>query len=156
MSNRNGSRVALRGALFAFVSLLAACSKDKREGAGAAVSSAAPVVSSPAPAASPQVVAPAATIDVATARAVEKSCTSICERSSTLKCAHAGDCIKSCVGMAIGTPCSAEFSALYTCLLREPMDHWECSEDGTAAIREGYCEKEQERTVTCMEAKAQP
>ena len=30
------------------------------------------------------------------------------------------------------------------------------AEDGIGAIREGYCNKEQERIVGCMEAKARP
>jgi hypothetical protein len=57
--------------------------------------------------------------------------------------------------MAAGTPCSESFAALYQCLVREPIEHWECAEDGIAAIRVGFCEKEQERAVGCMEAKAQ-
>jgi hypothetical protein len=115
-------------------------------------------VESTAPsAAGPAAKANAGNVDVAAARAVEKSCTDICERSRTLKCkGSADDCMKSCIGMAIGTPCSDAFSALYACFGREPAEHWECGEDGIVAIREGFCEKEQERTVTCMEAKAQP
>jgi hypothetical protein len=64
--------------------------------------------------------------------------------------------MKNCIGMGVGTPCSDQFSALYACLVREPVAHWECGEDGVAAIREGYCDKEQERAISCMEAKAQP
>ena len=64
--------------------------------------------------------------------------------------------MKNCIGMGIGTPCSEPVAAFYACLQREPAAHWECGEDGIAAIREGYCEKEQERTVACMETKAQP
>jgi len=64
--------------------------------------------------------------------------------------------MKSCVSMAAGTPCTDAFKAFYGCLAREPAERWECAEDGIAAIREGYCEKEQERAVGCMEAKARP
>jgi hypothetical protein len=61
-----------------------------------------------------------------------------------------------CLAMAVGTPCTDEFSAFYRCLVAEPIEHWECAEDGVAAIREGFCEEEQERAVGCMEAKASP
>ena len=56
--------------------------------------------------------------------------------------------------MSIGTPCADEFAGLYRCLENEPVAHWECAEDGVAAVREGYCEKEQATAVGCMEAKA--
>jgi hypothetical protein len=60
-----------------------------------------------------------------------------------------------CLAMAVGTPCTDEFAALYACLVKEPPERWECAEDGVAAIRDGFCEKEQERAVGCMETKAQ-
>jgi hypothetical protein len=143
--------------LFVFAAVLAACSKDKREEPNAAASAQAPVASTAPSAVGPAAPANAWSLDVAAARAVEKSCTDICERSRTLKCkGSADDCMKSCIGMAIGTPCRDAFTALYACFGREPAEHWECGEDGIAAIREGFCEKEQERTVTCMEEKAQP
>jgi len=132
-----------------------ACAKDKREDS-AVVASSRPALSAQAAAPSSRAPAPGAVIEQATVHAIEKSCTSICERSQKLKCAHAADCQKGCIGMAIGTPCSEQFSGLYTCLLGEPVEHWECGEDGIAALREGYCNKEQEQTVTCMETKAQP
>ena len=58
--------------------------------------------------------------------------------------------------MAVGTPCSEAFLRFYACLVREPVEHWECSDDGIAAIKEGFCEKEQEAAIGCMEAKAKP
>jgi hypothetical protein len=153
MPKYRASRVARPPVVLAFVSLVAACSRDKHEESSIAASS-----QSATPEAAPSVshAPPAAVIDRQTASAIEQSCKGICERSHTLKCAHAEDCMKSCIGMGIGTPCSEPFAALYACLQREPPAHWECGEDGVAAIREGYCEKEQERTVDCMEAKAQP
>jgi hypothetical protein len=41
-------------------------------------------------------------------------------------------------------------------MLREPIDHWECAEDGMGAIRDGYCNEEQGQAVACMEQKMQP
>jgi hypothetical protein len=139
--------------ILAFFSLISACSRDKHEEPSVAASSqAATAELTPSVSHSP----PAAVIDRQTAGAVEQSCKGICERSQVLKCAHAEDCMKSCIGMGIGTPCSESFAVLYACLQREPVAHWECGEDGIAAIRDGYCEKEQERAVDCMEAKARP
>jgi hypothetical protein len=158
MPNRH-VQLANKIAICAFVSLLPACSKEKQEAPSAAASTqAAAAASQTAPLPTPSVShsPPAAVVDRQTANAVEQSCKGICEHSKTLKCAHAEECMKNCIGMGVGTPCSEQFSALYACFLREPVAHWECSEDGIAAIREGYCEKEQERAVGCMETKAQP
>lgn len=88
------------------------------------------------------------------ARAIERSCAKICEHSTSLHCAHAEDCTPNCLAMSIGTPCADEFAGLYRCLESEPPAHWECAEDGVAAVREGYCEKQQAAAVGCMEAKA--
>jgi hypothetical protein len=113
-----------------------------------------PLAAPPAPSAA---AAPAPRIELPTpeaARAVERSCTSICDRSRALKCARANDCMPDCLAMAVGTPCADEFASLYRCLVKEPDAHWECADDGVAAIREGFCEKEQEKSVSCMEAKA--
>jgi hypothetical protein len=40
---------------------------------------------------------------------------------------------------------------MYASMIREPVGHRECAEDGVAAIREGYCDAEQERAIGCME-----
>ena len=55
---------------------------------------------------------------------------------------------------AIGA-CERQFAGFYRCLSGEPSEHWRCDEDGVAAIREGFCDKEQEATVQCMEQNAQ-
>jgi hypothetical protein len=57
--------------------------------------------------------------------------------------------------MASIKPCVAAFNSLYACLAAEPLAHWECAEDGIAAIRDGYCEKEQERAAGCVEDQTQ-
>jgi hypothetical protein len=87
---------------------------------------------------------------------VESACSSICERSRVLRCQRADDCMPNCVGAASGTPCNPEFQAFYRCLVPQPIKNWECAEDGVAAIKPGFCEKEQENSVRCMEAKAKP
>jgi hypothetical protein len=92
----------------------------------------------------------------ATVSEVESLCSSICERSRVLRCPRADDCMLNCVGSASGTPCNAEFQAFYRCLVPQPIKNWECAEDGVAAIKSGFCEKEQENAVRCMETKAKP
>jgi hypothetical protein len=59
-----------------------------------------------------------------------------------------------CLAMGVGTPCSDQMSKFLRCLVSEPVERWECGEDGVAAIREGFCDKEQEQAVGCMEATA--
>ena len=128
-----------------------ACEKEKTEPAPATTASAREPVSQ-APAREP---APVGSARVAAAAEVERTCTSICDRSRTLKCAHVAECQPNCVAMAVGTPCSGAFMSFYACLVREPVEHWECSEDGIAAIKDGFCQKEQEAAVGCLEAKAE-
>jgi hypothetical protein len=58
--------------------------------------------------------------------------------------------------MGTFTPCQDEFAAFYRCLKGKGDEKWECGDDGIAAIREGLCDPEQEKTVGCMETKMQP
>jgi hypothetical protein len=125
------------------LTLAMACARERDESENLR-----PVETSSAPAA-------IASITVDEARSIEQSCIGICAHSRTLQCSNAAECMKSCVSMAAATPCSDAIEALYKCLTGEPAAHWECADDGIAAIREGYCENEQARAVACMEAKAQ-
>lgn len=84
------------------------------------------------------------------------TCTRICDRSQVLKCKNADQCLVNCIGAASGTPCNAEFLAFYGCLVPQPIANWECDEDGVAAIKPGLCDREQQRAIDCMKAKAQP
>ena len=127
------------------------CAKNEPTGAPSpAASSREPVAPAPAPPRSPEPT-PGASALVAAAAGIEQACTSVCERASSLKCKNAAGCVQNCVAMAAGTPCTDAFRAFYGCLVREPVAHWECGDDGVAAIREGYCDKEQERAVGCLE-----
>jgi hypothetical protein len=89
--------------------------------------------------------------DGATVAKVAQSCAKICEFSRTLECKNARDCEPNCLAMGALRGCLEPVAALYSCLTSHPVAHWECAEDGVAAIREGYCEGEQERAVGCME-----
>jgi hypothetical protein len=37
------------------------------------------------------------------------------------------------------------------CIAAEPVAHWECDEAGVAAIREGYCDGEQQAFAACFQ-----
>jgi len=63
--------------------------------------------------------------------------------------------VQGCIEMASVAPCTQAFRGLYSCLLREPLTHWECGEDRMGAIRDGYCEQEQEAVAGCMEKLSQ-
>jgi len=97
---------------------------------------------------------PPPSTSVPVSASAQEACRVVCDRSARLKCKHTEECVPNCLGMATLTPCSPEFSALFRCWLHEPLEHWECGEDGVGAIRDGYCDKEQAAVVTCMEQKA--
>ena|SRR5215471_887381 len=105
-------------------------------------------IAPPAPTRAPALVGPVSP-------KTESVCTDICEHSRRLKCKHADNCRPQCIAMGSFTPCQDQFAAFYRCLATKPDPNWECGEDGVAAIREGFCDSEQESTVTCMEAKMQ-
>jgi hypothetical protein len=86
---------------------------------------------------------------------LDKLCTQICDHSRVLKCKAPDVCKPNCLAMASLTPCGDEFRAFYGCLVGQPSQNWECSEDGVAAIREGFCESQQSRVAACMNAKMQ-
>jgi hypothetical protein len=88
--------------------------------------------------------------------AIVNACRRICGRSVELKCTHASECEPNCVATASATPCAAAFSTFYDCLVRQPLQNFQCDEDGVAAVREGFCDNEQAAAVRCMEAKMQP
>jgi hypothetical protein len=142
------SKAIARHAVFATLTLGAAAGcRTEKSAAGSTARASAAQSESPAPYASRE----ADSVDIASVR---DDCSSICERSRVLRCQNADECMQNCLGSAIGTPCTAEFLAFYQCLLPQPIKNWECAEDGVAAIREGFCDQEQEHAVRCMEAKA--
>lgn len=159
-------------AISAVAALVTACQRSSAEGhagdASAPVLTVAPV-SPTKPSANAGLAAPAAPAASATALPTspsldrvkvpleaQETCRKICERSKQLKCKHADECLPNCYGMTSLTPCSNEMNALFPCLLREPITHWECGDDGMGAIRAGYCDKEQGAAVACMEKKMTP
>jgi hypothetical protein len=98
-------------------------------------------------------VAAASTDRVKVSAELERACIAICQRSRTLKCGNARECQPHCLAMGALTPCSSEIHRFYDCLVPQPIQNWECAADGVAAIRDGFCDKEQSDALACMEAK---
>ena len=88
--------------------------------------------------------------------ATRARCAVLCERTADLKCKHPEACLPNCLAMASATPCNEPISALFSCLTKAEIGHFQCDEQtGFAQIREGYCEQEQANAARCMEAKMQ-
>jgi hypothetical protein len=98
---------------------------------------------------------PSGVARVEVSQSLERSCREICDRSRRLNCENVAKCMPNCLAMGSLTPCTAEVSSFYDCLVSQPPQNWSCAPDGVAAIRAGYCDKEQGETVACMEAKMQ-
>lgn len=129
--------------------LLAACSREKE----------AVVTSEPAAVTAPSVttnsgsaIVPAKHAAQPARRDPSRSCESICTMADKLGCKRAKACQQSCAAMASTGVCDRELGAFFECLEAQPSEHWECVEDGTAAIREGYCEVEQARFAQCLQS----
>jgi hypothetical protein len=78
-------------------------------------------------------------------------CALICRRSMDLKCSHGAGCGESCRQMMAIGDCRAQMIDVLHCFAGEPAAHWECNEEGEAAIKDGYCDAEQGRFVRCTE-----
>jgi hypothetical protein len=50
--------------------------------------------------------------------------------------------------------CAGEMTSVLGCFGREPLAHWECSEDGEPVVKEGYCDAEQGKFVACLQHQA--
>jgi len=81
-----------------------------------------------------------------------RKCEAICRIPVPLGCNHQDECVHGCESMATGPICKAEMSRMYDCLLRQPVENWECDENGVGAIRDPFCGKEQAAAVKCIEA----
>ncbi|MGO9835077.1 MAG: hypothetical protein ACLP1X_12760 [Polyangiaceae bacterium] len=84
---------------------------------------------------------------------LERTCRSICDRSRKLACPKVAECMPNCTAMGSATPCTAEFLAMFGCLVKQPLNNWECAPDGVAAVKDGVCDAEQRAAIGCMELK---
>jgi hypothetical protein len=82
---------------------------------------------------------------------VSARCRDACASVQKLGCKHAAECEVSCREMSAVPRCQPEIGAFFGCLATQSADHWECLEDGTGAIRDGFCEREQARFAACLE-----
>jgi hypothetical protein len=145
--------VLLRLALAALGSASGCVQKAPSGSTDASVTAATPALR-PASTVAAKIPAPPATATAAPLQGdpeIERACTDICGRTRELKCPNVAECMPNCLAVGTVTPCTQEVTALYKCLVKQPVKNWECAEDGVAAIRDGFCDKEQEKTVTCME-----
>jgi hypothetical protein len=84
---------------------------------------------------------------------LERTCRSICDRSRKLACPKVAECMPNCTAMGSATPCTAEFLAMFGCLVKQPLSNWECAPDGVAAVKDGVCDAEQRAAIGCMQLK---
>ncbi|MBN2196519.1 MAG: hypothetical protein JW751_27150 [Polyangiaceae bacterium] len=86
----------------------------------------------------------------ATAAPAGDVCVELCELTKPLHCAAHARCVAECREMRSSEHCRAQMDGFLACLLRHPVDRWECVEDGTASIKEGFCDPEQEAYIVCV------
>jgi len=95
-----------------------------------------------APATAPAPVAPAGEGD--------DLCPTICERTRPLGCKRAAACRDTCREMRRLDACGAEMTAVLSCFARQPLSSWECSEEGDAAVKDGFCDEPQGKFTACV------
>jgi hypothetical protein len=79
------------------------------------------------------------------------SCSIICLRSKDLRCSIGpDDCLTACKEMQDVPVCKAEMQEVVGCMVTKPPKDWECSEEGIAALKDGVCDDEQGRFMTCI------
>lgn len=103
------------------------------------------------PQAAAALVSSPAKADAARPTAAGPDCDKVCEPVRKLACRRASECVDSCRQMASAEVCRSELMRFYGCLASEPSEHWECMDDGTGAIKEGFCEREQSGFAACLE-----
>jgi hypothetical protein len=136
--------------------LVSACGRapaGSSTNAGVLASTAEPVLAAsvePKPAATGST--PTASASSSDSASAVMACKSLCKKSEALHCAKLADCETQCRAMYQLRPCLPQVGNFVACLQREPIAHWECDEDGAAAIRDGYCGKEQAAIVECGNA----
>ncbi len=85
-------------------------------------------------------------------RAPTAICQGICQRTKALGCGSVAECLSACAKVNDGSICAEEMSAFMDCALTHPAKHWECTDNGVAAIRNGYCDTQQLAFIRCAQA----
>ncbi|MET0794650.1 MAG: hypothetical protein ABW061_24225 [Polyangiaceae bacterium] len=81
-------------------------------------------------------------------------CSVMCDHSRALHCNDVARCAENCAELVKQPLCKSELERALHCIVAEPRQHWECSEDGLAAIKVGFCDPEQAAYAACMERSA--
>lgn len=155
----NGGRGLGLSALGVAFALIFACGREQGGGSeaialpGPVALKEAPVTSAvvapPAPARSPSAIAssPLPRWD---------PCPALCERSRALACPNASGCVEACGEMVAVPVCLDELRLALRCFLEQPAAGWECGDDGNASVKEGACDREQERYAGCIRRVSAP
>lgn len=77
-------------------------------------------------------------------------CPELCSRSRELGCSNAERCADGCREMLAEKTCSDSLRLALRCFAAQPAAHWECGDNGMAAVKDGYCSAEQARYVQCI------
>lgn len=95
----------------------------------------------------------AATVEAASvaADALIQSCRQICEKTASLSCSAHARCPDACVQSFSVSYCRAEMTKFIECTKSAGVESFECSPDGFAALKDGFCDKEQAQIVRCLE-----
>lgn len=152
MSTRRLARVAVATALSSLL-VCVACARGRSAGPAPEQSSSVSAAVTPQAPTVP-VVAPAVHASTAIGHGNERQrCEQICRAAISLHCRRAQACESNCVAMASTGVCDRALGAFFDCLKAQPTERWECLEDGTAAIRDGYCDNEQAGVAACLQEK---
>jgi hypothetical protein len=47
--------------------------------------------------------------------------------------------------------CQGEMRAALDCFVNRPLDAWECGDEGMPVVKDGNCDAEQARVVSCLD-----
>jgi hypothetical protein len=83
-------------------------------------------------------------------------CVSICqERDKVLKCGQT-NCKDLCGKLHTSPVCGAELKKFEGCLLKQPLDKWECDDAREPALKSGVCMPERGAVMTCLQQQPTP
>ncbi len=83
------------------------------------------------------------------------TCEALCAMLDPLKCRNGRECGPRCRSMLQIRGCAREMQKVLGCLSKQPLENWECDDDGIGAVRDPYCSDEQAMVVGCL-AKGEP
>jgi hypothetical protein len=79
-------------------------------------------------------------------------CVSVCEqRQKELGCQPRKSCKVTCDELHDpSSPCAAEFRGWEACILKVPLNQWECGQDGQPSPLQSTCPDERSKVGLCM------